>query len=104
LGLHDLAEEAFMRRLKNKIKIAALSEELFRDLLARVCREKGVPFSPEMEDHITQECLTHAPDGLRACYPGDIITIICGTAEFEQRAPALTVGDIDRAMQVYFGL
>jgi hypothetical protein len=104
LGLGDLAEDAFMRRLKNKIKIAGLSEDLFRDLLARVCQGKGVPCSVEMEEHITQEFLSHAPDGLRACYPGDLITIICGTAAFEQRAPALSNGHIDRALQVYFGL
>jgi hypothetical protein len=103
LGLNDLAEEAFMRRLKNKIKIAGLSEDLFRDLLARVCQEKGVPCTAEMEEHIMQECLGHAPDGLRACYPGDIISIICGTAAFEQRAPVLTAGHIDRALQIYFG-
>jgi hypothetical protein len=103
LGLNDLAEDAFMRRLKNKIKIAGLSEDLFRDLLERVCQEKGVPCTAEMEEHITRECLNHAPDGLRACYPGDIISIICGTAVFEQRAPVLTTGDIDRALQVYFG-
>jgi len=53
LGLGDLAEDAFLRRLKNKIKIAPLSEELFRSLLTRVCQEKGVRCGPEMEDHIT---------------------------------------------------
>jgi hypothetical protein len=103
LGLGDLAEDAFLRRLKNKIKVEPLSEELFRSLLTRVCQEKGVPCGAEMEDHITAECLRHAPDGFRACYPSDIVTIMCGTAEFEQRAPGFSTSDVDRALQVYFG-
>jgi hypothetical protein len=103
LGLSDLAEDAFLRRLKNKIKIAPLSEELFRSLLAQVCQEKGVPCSAEIEDHITQQCLRHSPDGFRACYPTDIVTIMCGMAEFEQRSPGFSSSDVDRALQVYFG-
>jgi hypothetical protein len=103
LGLNDLAEDAFLRRLKNKIKIAPLSEELFRSLLTRVCQEKGVPCGAEMEDHFTQQVLRHAPDGFRACYPSDIVSIMCGTAEFEQRAPGFSTSDVDRALQVYFG-
>ena len=104
LSLSDLAEDAFLRRLKNKIKIEPLSEELFRSLLTRVCQEKGVPCGPEMENHLTQQVMVHAPDGFRACYPSDIVSIICGTAEFEQRAPGFSTGDVDRALQVYFGL
>jgi hypothetical protein len=103
LGLGDLAEDAFLRRLKNKIKIEPLSEELFRSLLTRVCQEKGVPCGAEMEDHFTQQVLRHAPDGFRACYPSDIVSIMCGTAEFEQRAPGFSTSDVDRALQVYFG-
>jgi hypothetical protein len=36
LALSDPAEDAFMRRLKNKIKIDALSADLFKNLVQRV--------------------------------------------------------------------
>ncbi len=39
LALTDLAEDAFMRRLKHKIKIEPLSGDLFRELLRRVAAE-----------------------------------------------------------------
>src|SRR5579862_5272917 len=45
LPLSDLSEDAFMRRLKNKIRIEPLSEDLFRELLRRVCDEKQVPYT-----------------------------------------------------------
>ncbi|HWZ29693.1 MAG TPA: hypothetical protein VNX18_00060 [Bryobacteraceae bacterium] len=102
LALNDLAEEAFMRRLKNKIKIEPLSEALFRELLQRVAVEKGVPCKPAMEDFIVAECLRRSPDGLRACFPVDLMTIIAGMAKFEERAPILEKTELEQALKMYF--
>lgn len=102
LALSDLAEDAFMRRLKNKIKIDPLSPDLFRELLQRVCTAKQLPCVREMQDYIIAECLKHCQDGLRACFPADLIGIICGIAAFEKRPARLEISDIDNAMRVYF--
>ena len=103
MGLSDLAEDAFMRRLKNKIKVDVLDAELFRELLRRVCRDKKLPCSPEMEEYFWQQCSKYSPDGLRACFPADIVTITRAIAAFEQRDPAFSRDDIDRALKAYFG-
>ena len=102
LPLSDLAEDAFMRRLKNKIKIDPLSPDLFRTLLERVCAERELPCPREMEDYISSECLKHSQDGLRACFPVDLVKIVCGIASFEKRSPSLEKHDVDNAMKVYF--
>jgi predicted ATPase with chaperone activity len=102
LPLSDLAEDAFLRRLKNKIRIDALSLELFGELLQRVCDEKNLICSPEMEDYITQACANHSPDGLRACFPADLLTILRGVAAFEQRAAILDKRSVDHAVKMYF--
>ena len=102
LSLSDLAEDAFLRRLKNKIKIDPLREDLFRELLRRVCRDKELPCTPEIEAYLSKECLKHSPEGLRGCYPADLLAIICGLAAFEQRQPTLEKGDVDHALNVYF--
>jgi len=102
LPLTDLAEDAFMRRLKNKIKIEPLSPELFRDLLRRVCDEEELPCTPAMEDYIRGECLKHSSEGLRACFPVDLMKIIRGIAAFEKRTPTLEKHDVDEALKVYF--
>lgn len=103
LGLSDLAEDAFLRRLKNKIKIGSFTLDLFQELLRRVCRDKGIACTPEMEDYVGEACMKHSPKGLRACYPRDIAEILCGTAAFEQRDPVLTRETVDRALSLYFG-
>jgi hypothetical protein len=102
LSLSDLAEDAFIRRLKNKIKIEPLGEDLFKELLQRVCTQQGVPWNPETGDYMIRECLKHSPDGLRACFPRDLLNIICGMAAFQRRQPTLQQRDVDEALRVYF--
>jgi len=102
LPLSDLAEDAFMRRLKNKIKIEPLSPELFHELLRHVCEEEELPCTREMEDYIRDECLKHSSEGLRACFPVDLMKIIRGIAAFEKRTPTLAKRDVDEALKVYF--
>jgi predicted ATPase with chaperone activity len=102
LPLSDLAEDAFMRRLKNKIKIEPLSQDLFNELLRRVCEQEQLPCNPEMEEYISRECLKQSPEGLRACFPADLMKIIRGIAAFEKRTPSLEKHDVDEALKVYF--
>ncbi len=55
-----------------------------------------------MEAYITSECLKPSSEGLRACFPTDLMKIIRGIAAFEKRAPTLEKHDVDEAVQVYF--
>ena len=104
LALTDLAEDAFLRRLRNKIRIEHFSEELFDELLRRICAQKGLRCAPETAQYLRQECLRYTPEGLRPCFPEDITRIICGTAKFEERSPTVDKQEIDRALRIYFGL
>jgi hypothetical protein len=80
-----------------------LSSDLFRELLRRVCREKNLVCAPEMEDYLTAGCAKHSSEGLRACFPRDVVAILCGIAGFEQKAPELTKDRVDQALAIYFG-
>jgi hypothetical protein len=102
LGLADLAEEAFMRRLKNKIRIDPLTQDLFRAVLAKVCEQNGIVCTPEMADYLVEECAGRCSGGLRACLPKDLVGIVCGIAAFEQRPPELDRENLDRALHIYF--
>ena len=102
LSLSDLAEEAFMRRLKHKIKMEAMSPELFDELVRRVCWRKALDLEPGAEQYLRTACAKHSATGLRACYPEDITSTICGTAAFEQRHAKMDHSSIDAALQVYF--
>jgi predicted ATPase with chaperone activity len=102
LLVSDLAEDAFLRRLKNKIKVESLSEDLFKELTRRACRMKGLPLTPDIEEYFVQECSKYAKGQLRACFPLDITAIVSGMATFERRGSRLDKEDVDSALAVYF--
>jgi hypothetical protein len=102
LAVSDLAEDAFLRRLKNKIKVESLSPELFKELIRRACQHKGLPLTPEIEEYFLQQVSKNAKGQLRACFPTDLTAIVSGMATFEQRGSRLDKEDVDSAMAVYF--
>jgi hypothetical protein len=102
LTLSDLAEEAFLRRLKNKIKMEAMPAELFDELVRRVCRQKNLALESGAEEYLRVACANHSSTGLRACYPEDIASTIVGMASFAERTAKMDRNSIDAAMKVYF--
>lgn len=102
LELGQLAEEAFMRRIKNKIKIDAVSPETFVRILRQQCKQRSIQYNEQMEQYACRRCLEFSPQGLRACLPRDLLDIVCGAAAFEQRAARLEQTDLDEALKLYF--
>jgi hypothetical protein len=102
LNLASLAEEAFIRRIKNKIKIDRIGDEIFLEILCRQCAQRGIEYDPGVAAHAVLKCLDHSKEGLRACYPRDLLDIVCGIAAFQQRLPRFDHDDVDRAIDIYF--
>ena len=103
LDPRQLADEAFLRRIQNKVKIDVISDDVFDDILRRVCAAEGVEWTQEHSAFVRQCCLS---DGrttvLRACYPRDIILILKNIADYEQREPRMDEADVTRAVNLYF--
>jgi len=102
LSVSDLAEDAFLRRLKNKIKVEPMSPDLFRELIRRACRRKKLPLAYDVEDYFLDAVGRRSRGQLRACYPGDLVDIVCGRAAFEEHPPRLGSEDVDYALDIYF--
>jgi predicted ATPase with chaperone activity len=98
----ELAEEAFMRRIKNKIKIQAVTPDIFAEIMYRHCEERGIEYTADVVEYAAQQCSERSPGGLRACFPRDLLDIIAGVAAFEQRAPKLNRPSLDQALKLYF--
>jgi predicted ATPase with chaperone activity len=103
LDPRQLADEAFLRRIQNKIKVETITPEIFDRILQRVCESSSIPWKPDMAEYVREKC---SIDGkktvLRACYPRDIVTIVKNIAKYENREPRLEKDDIDRAANLYF--
>jgi hypothetical protein len=98
----DLADEAFLRRIHNKIFIEAVDEPVFDEILKRVVAGRNIPAEPDSADYLRRLCLRDGRTELRACYPRDICDILAAIANYEGRAVRMTRGDLERAADLYF--
>ena len=103
LDPRQLADEAFLRRIQNKIKIDVVSPEVFDRILKMVCEKEGVPYTQEASAYAQERCKVNSRTAvLRACYPRDMVAISKNIADYEDRAPRLDKENIDRAVELYF--
>jgi energy-coupling factor transporter ATP-binding protein EcfA2 len=102
LNLASLAEEAFLRRIKNKIRIDRITDETFLEIMRRQCGQRGIEYQPDVGGYAVRECLEHSREGLRACYPRDLLDVASGIAAFQERPPRFDHDDVDRAISIYF--
>ncbi len=103
LDPRQLADEAFLRRIQNKVKVDAITPEIFDQILQRVCEGEKIPWSPQHSAFVRERCKKGSGTTvLRACYPRDIVRILKNIAEYDGRAPRLHPEDIDRAINLYF--
>jgi hypothetical protein len=97
----DLADEAFLRRIPNKIFVSAISAEVFDKIVDRRIEAAGWTVESGAGECLRQVCQERGGD-LRPCYPRDIFGIIESVARFEERVPLLARAEIHEAADLYF--
>lgn len=98
----DLADEAFLRRIQNKIEIEPVQPEVFDMIFQRLMTVKNVPAEYDSAEYLRKLCLSNGRTQLRACYPLDILNIIQSISQYENRALNVCKPDIERAVDLYF--
>lgn len=98
----DLADEAFLRRIQNKILIEPVQGWAFDQIFQRVARAKGFHADPDSSEYLRGLCLREGRTELRACYPADIMNIMLSIARYEGRPPMMSKADLERASNLYF--
>ncbi len=97
-----LADEAFLRRIRNKIYIADPTPERFKQIFQEVCGKKGVPFDEGAVDYLLTDIYAKYELNMRSCHPRDLIEQIVSIAKFNSVPPVLSKKFIDRACHTYF--
>jgi predicted ATPase with chaperone activity len=98
----DLADEAFLRRIHNKIYIDAVDATAFDQIFTRVTASKRIPTEPDSAAQLRSLCLRDGRTELRACYPGDICNILASIGRYENRPARMNKVDLERASALYF--
>ena len=102
LDPHDLADEAFLRRIQTKVLVDDISAEVFGEIFRRVMQTHQVPTEPGSAEHLRERCEAYAAHVLRACYPMDVYRLVKAISEYEGRPVRMTRVNIDRAVALYF--
>lgn len=101
LAPHELADEAFLRRIPNKILLESVAAEPFDRIFRMTAAAAGLTYEPGAEQLLRDLCLRHSPE-LRPCFPRDICNAIRAILVYEHRAPVITSSDLERAVAGYF--
>ena len=98
----DLADEAFLRRIQNKILVEAVDPQSFDQIFDRVVRGRRIEAEPDSAEYLRKLCLRQGRTELRACYPADICTILTSIGRYEGRGPVMSKPELERATALYF--
>jgi len=101
LAPQELADEAFLRRIPNKIVVKPVEAAAFDTIFGRVATKMNFQFGPDIPAQLRELCLRHSPD-LRACFPRDICALLRAIHIYEGSALTITRKDLERAVTGYF--
>ena len=97
-----LGDDAFFRRIQNKVYIGPMTAAEFDEVALRTAEDMGIDISFGALEFLQDVCLRHGADMLRACYPRDLFRLVKVICEYEGRPITLTADVMERAASLYF--
>ncbi|HEY62743.1 MAG TPA: AAA family ATPase [Anaerolineae bacterium] len=98
----DLVDEAFLRRLRHKIRIGDPNYEEYREIFKRVANETGVTYSDQGLAYLLQEWYIKQGRKLRASHPREFCNQIIDITNYLGKEPVMSKELIDKAASAYF--
>ena len=98
----ELADEAFMRRIQNKIRMGYPTAAQFKEIFRRENESSGLTYSEDMAEYFIRVLNVRYHQPLRPCYPRDIVHQIVWSARYEGKDAELSRESLDRACRNYF--
>lgn len=101
LDPRELVDEAFLRRIRHKIRINSPTRALFTDIFRLTCDKYGIEFLPEAVDYL----YSHFYDGgkpPRASDPRDLLEIAQAICRFRDQDVRITTDLMEEATERFF--
>lgn len=102
LDPNQLADEAFLRRIKFKIEIKNPDEVQFRKIWELVCRGKRVEFDEQGIDYLIEKWYRPLNRPYRMCHPRDLLEQMSSIAKYNMERLNFNPDLIDAACETYF--
>jgi len=98
----QLADEAFLRRIKFKIEIRNPDEVQFRKIWELVCKTRRIEFDPNGVDYLIEKWYKPTSRPFRMCHPRDIMEQMSSIAKYNMERVNFSPDLIDAACHTYF--
>lgn len=98
----DLGDEAFFRRIHNKVFIGACTDDQFDWILVRVAQKKGLEVDAAAAARLRSSARARGDGELRAYLPGVTCELARAIIAYENMGNVLTPALVDRVLDLYF--
>jgi hypothetical protein len=98
----SLVDDAFLRRIRSKVKVNHVTREQFIKIFHLVCKNYQVEFNEAAVSHLLTQQYDDGQRSMDACHPRDLVEQIIDFSTFHQVPPMLSPEALDRACRVYF--
>jgi SpoVK/Ycf46/Vps4 family AAA+-type ATPase len=98
----DLADEAFLRRIRYKVLAESPSIDEFLEIFENYCRAKQLSFDRRVAEHLIHSELRARSIPMRGCHPRDLIEHSLAIARYLDRPARLTPELVSEACASYF--
>jgi hypothetical protein len=98
----DLVDDAFLRRIPNKVYVGDVDDRSFDLIFEREIAQQHIPCDEGSAEFLRRLCRSHSGGSLRACYPADVCRILLWISEYEERPVKVTKIELERAVDLYF--
>ncbi|MEJ2733678.1 MAG: ATP-binding protein [Anaerolineae bacterium] len=102
LDPRDLVDDAFLRRIRHKLKVDNPDEKTYYQIMQRECAAHDLELTPDTFVYLMQTHYLEENRSLRCCHPRDIVDQIVDISTFFGTPPALSKQLLDAACDSYF--
>jgi len=98
----SLMDEAFLRRIRSKVKVDHVEQEQFLEIFRQVCHSHQIEFNEQTVSYLVSQYYGDGQRAMNACHPRDLVEQILDYCNFNDKTPDLSKEHVDHACQVYF--
>ena len=102
LDPNQLADEAFLRRIKYKIEVRDPDEKQWRQIWQLVCRGRQIEYDDRGVDYLLEKWYKPVGRPMRMCQPRDILDQMISMAKYNMERVTFTPDLIDAGCSTYF--
>ncbi len=98
----NLVDDAFLRRLRSKVKVDYVTRDQFVEIFRLCCSQYQLEFDLDVVEYLLTTYYDGGKNTLTSCHPRDLLEKILDYSRYHQVTPRLTPENLDRACRSYF--